>query len=105
MDYKKILEKKKKWWTKIKSLEQQYKRNLDDIDVLEEHNSDISFKIQQLIDKIDGIGEEYDNYCYQNSVGEFSDENKLLDADFMDALEDLADSKINNKPTKERWKE
>lgn len=95
MNYKKVLRKKKRWWAEIKSLEQQYKRNLDDIEVLEEHQSDISFTVKKILDKIQELGEKYDNFCY---------ENKPLDTDFMDALEDLANSKINNKPTKERCK-
>lgn len=88
MDYKKVLEKKKRWWAEIKSFEQQYDRNLDKIKDLEELQLEISFKVQQRINNIQEIGEKYDNYCYENSVGEFSGVDNASDNDF-DELEEL----------------
>lgn len=73
MDFKKYLANKKKWWTEIKSLEQEYDRTGEKIGELIEKQSDISFRVQQLIDKIHADGEQYNQYCFENGIGDYLD--------------------------------
>lgn len=94
MDYKKYIANKKKWWAEIKSLEQEYNRTGEKIGELIEKQSDISFRVQQLIDKIQTDGEKYDDHCFKS---------ENLDGDFIKASNDLFDSKIGNTPTKNRF--
>jgi hypothetical protein len=68
MDFKILLIKKAKWWQEIKSLEQEYKRNISEIDELEKRQSDISFEVQKRLDKIQKESEKYDLYCYENNL-------------------------------------
>lgn len=71
MDIKIVTIKKAKWRQEIKSLEQEYKRNIDQIESLQERQSDVSFEIQKRYDKLQKLTEKYDTYCYENNIGEF----------------------------------
>ena len=73
LDFKIIQINKAKWWQEIKSLEQEYKRNISQIHKLEERQSDILFEVQKRLDNIQKEAEKYDQYCYENKLGEFSE--------------------------------
>jgi DNA anti-recombination protein RmuC len=73
MDFKTLQINKAKWWQEIKSLEQEYKRNISQIQQLEERQSDISFEVQKRLENIQKESEKYDQYCYDNKLGEFSE--------------------------------
>lgn len=72
MDFKLVQINKVKWWQEIKSLEQEYKRNISQIQQLENRQSDISFEVQNRLDKIQKESEKYNQYCFDNKIGEFS---------------------------------
>ena len=73
MDFKIVQINKAKWWQEIKSLEQEYKRNISQMQQLENRQSDISFEVQKRLDKIQEEAEKYDKYCYENKIGEFGE--------------------------------
>ena len=73
MNFKIVQANKAKWWQEIKSLEQEYKRNISQIQQLEERQSDISFEVQKRLNKIQKEAEKYDQHCYENKLGEFSE--------------------------------
>lgn len=65
--------KKAQLWQEIKSLEQEYKRNISAISKLEARQSDVSFQIQKKLDTIQKLAERYDEHQYRNKLGEFSE--------------------------------
>lgn len=71
MDFKQLQINKAKWWQEIKSLEQEYKRNASQAVELQKRQSDISFEVQKRLDKMQLETEKYDEYCFENKLGEF----------------------------------
>lgn len=82
MNFKLVQIKKAKWWQEIKSLEQEYKRNISQIRELEERQSDISFEVQKRLDKMQKEAEKYDQYCFENKLGVFKESYKLINEIF-----------------------
>lgn len=69
---KDYLKRKQKLLAEIKFFEQDYKRNLSQIEEMVEKLSATSFEIQKRWDEIQKQAEKYDEYCYKNNLGEFS---------------------------------
>ena len=68
--------KKAKCWQEIKSLQQEHNRNISQIEQLKERQLIISSEIQNRLDSIQHENEkfdEFDEYCYENKLGEFSE--------------------------------